>query len=77
VASAIAHFHTCQLLLVVPSEGHSLLENSQHVGQALAFDSSGCGNNTTHAWNFSESQEFVASQGLVIQNNGEHFQQLL
>jgi hypothetical protein len=63
VASMIARSHTCRLLPMEWSEGHSLLEKSQHEGRALAFDSSGCDNNTTHAWNFSANQVLLASHG--------------
>jgi hypothetical protein len=41
VAFAIARSHTCRLLPVVASEGHSLMEKNQHAGRALAFDSKG------------------------------------
>jgi hypothetical protein len=34
--------------------------------RALAFDSSGCDNNTTYAWNLSVYQECLASQGSVM-----------
>jgi hypothetical protein len=38
VAPMTTQYNTCQLLPIGNSEGHSLLENSQHAGQILAFD---------------------------------------
>lgn len=69
VTSAIARCHTCRLLPVGPSEGHSLLEKSVYVGRSLAFDSSGYDNSTTRAWNLSAYKEFLTSQGPVIYSN--------
>jgi hypothetical protein len=69
VASAITQSLTHRFLPVGPSEVHSLLEESQHVGWALAFDSGDCNSNMIHAWNFSVYQEFFVSQGSVMQLN--------
>jgi hypothetical protein len=58
---------------VWPSKGHSVLERRRHAGRALVFDSCGCDNNATYAWNFSAFQEFLASQDSVVNSNGQHF----
>jgi hypothetical protein len=78
VASAITRSHTCRLLPVGPFEGHSFREKNQHTGRALAFDSSGCDNSTTHPRNFLAYQKFWRHRArLCIQTNGECFQKVL
>lgn len=54
--------------------GYSLFEKSQHARWALTFLSKGWDYDTTHTWNSSTHQEFLASQAqLCIQTKGEHF----
>jgi hypothetical protein len=61
--------NTCWRLPVGPSEGHSLLEKSQHKRQALVYDSNGFKNTMTHDWNFAACQELLVSRGSVMCSN--------
>jgi hypothetical protein len=78
VAYSIAGSHTCLLLPVEPSEGHSLLEKNLQAGRALAFDSSVCYKNKICAFYYSVHKELLVSQvQLCIQSNGQQLQKLL